>query len=178
MYHDISVCFLYEAHQLFLTVRELKATDGVMKWEGQQLVSHRHRSLKRPKAFVCFKSSVSLWHLICQQPRAKLMSDLLEDVDWLPDRLTWRTSASPMSLCLLEKPDSVSTPGEYVQVCVVEAYWCRCGVFPFRTQNSMWFDFMLFYPLTGLITGTGKSNDVCLRVRVCMCENKKLSIVP
>ena len=43
--------------------------------------------------------------------------------------------------------------------------WCRFRVFPFRSQNSMWFDFMLFYPLTSLITGTEKKLwYVCLRV--------------
>lgn len=52
------------------------------------------------------------------------------------------------------------------ELCLTRLYrWCRFRVFPFRSQNSMWFDFMLFYPVTILITGMEKKAMMC----VCVC---------
>ena len=64
---------------------------------------------------------------------------------------------------------------ENSRLCNVEIwFWTwvsQFRVFPFRSQNGVWFDFTLFYPLTRPITGIGKSNDVCLEcVYMSVCE--------
>lgn len=127
----------------------------------------------KSQAVFLLKSPVSLWHLICCQSTATGQTDS----SWRRGLAAWQADvedfceshvAVPVGKARQCIPRQVSASRFVLWACC-----CRCRVFPFRTQNSMWFDFMLFYPLTGLITGTGKSNDVCLRVRVCMCENKK-----
>lgn len=122
--------------------------------------------------FLCSRAPFSHWHLTCRQSTASSPNDehmrLLEDMccllDWLDD------FCRPLPTPCLKTACSVSSQ---VSACRSGPSTRRCRFSPFRAQNAVWFDFTLFYPLTGPDnrSGEGKGGG-CVWVRVYACASR------